>query len=252
MRENPLSWPSLDSSSTRHFSSFSRMAIVSLIDENAASRAGIPQRLERVGSANAGGCLRSSDRLPGRFLSFLSGVDSILWRWNCGPRHLPVSWVRSASTTCESCAVIRSHASNRVGLLGHNAQWHAGIVAARTPKLASRRERPPGKYVQERLSGQINPHERDVGRILTSWIASRHGRRPDRFGDSGARSRSQRLRIDFLMISIGSLMRAILSGLFYVQGRGALKRELSTGTGVPTFPRAQAQASVKNFLTRRS
>jgi IS30 family transposase len=135
------------------------------------------------------------------------------------------------------------------------AQWHAERRASR-PKVsklaANERLR---DYVQDRLSGQIVRPDGELARGPTvRFIGRRHGRRADR---RWARSWSpeqisNRLRVDFpddesMRISHEAIYQAL-----YIQGRGALKRELvaclRTGRAL-RVPRARTQGRGKKFVT---
>ena len=135
------------------------------------------------------------------------------------------------------------------------AQWHAER-RARRPKVArlaandSLRE-----YVQDRLAGRIaRPGGELVAGPEVRWIGRRHGRRADR---RWARSWSpeqiaNRLPLDFpddesMRISHEAIYQAL-----YVQGRGALRRELTaclrTGRAL-RVPRARTRGRGKKFVT---
>ncbi len=110
-------------------------------------------------------------------------------------------------------------------------------------------------YVQERLAGAIaRPDGEPVPGPEVRWIGRRHGRRQDRrWAKSWSPEQiANRLRIDFpddesMRISHEAIYQAL-----YVQGRGALKRELvaclRTGRAL-RVPRARAQARGKQFVT---
>jgi IS30 family transposase len=109
-------------------------------------------------------------------------------------------------------------------------------------------------YVQDRLSGAVE--RPDGGRVAgptVAWGGRRHGRRQDRrWAKSWSPEQiSGRLRLDFP--DDGSMRishEAIYQSLF-VQGRGALRRELTaclrTGRAL-RVPRARSQRG-KNFVT---
>ncbi|HEV8054765.1 MAG TPA: IS30 family transposase, partial [Candidatus Limnocylindrales bacterium] len=111
------------------------------------------------------------------------------------------------------------------------------------------------RYVQDRLAGVIaTPEGMSVAGPEVRWIGRRHGRRKDR---RWARSWSpqqiaNRLRLDFpdddsMRISHEAIYRAL-----YVQGRGALRRELTaclrTGRTL-RVPRARTRARNKQFVS---
>jgi IS30 family transposase len=111
------------------------------------------------------------------------------------------------------------------------------------------------RYVQERLAGAIVAAE---GTTVTGpqvrWIGRRHGRRKDRrWANAWSPEQiSKRLRIDFpddesMRISPEAIYQSL-----YVQGRGALPRELvaclRTGRAL-RVPRARTKARGKKFVS---
>ncbi|WP_162922824.1 MULTISPECIES: IS30 family transposase [unclassified Synechococcus] len=228
-----------------------------LSSENAASEAGIPQAIGTRWFRNAGGMPPIDLNPPsGRFLSFSEREEiAILWARNLGVRAIARELGRSASTICRELRRNSSTRSNALAYRATTAQWHAER-RARRPKVA----RLAGnghlrKYVQERLSGQITrPNGDVVPGPVTSWIGRRHGRRQDRLWATSwsPEQISNRLRIDFPDDASMRISHEAIYQALYVQGRGALKRELvaclRTGRAL-RVPRARRQASGKNFLT---
>jgi IS30 family transposase len=109
--------------------------------------------------------------------------------------------------------------------------------------------------VQERLAGVVeHPDGVAVGGPEVKWIGRRHGRRKDR---RWARSWSpeqisNRLRLDFpddqsMRVSPEAIYQSL-----YIQGRGALRRELTaclrTGRAL-RVPRARVRGRGKSFVT---
>jgi IS30 family transposase len=153
---------------------------------------------------------------------------------------------------------LRRNAATRGGRLEYRAttaQWHADRRARRpkTAKLAANDAL--RNYVQDRLAGVISAA--DGTPVLgpeVRWIGRRHGRRKDRRW-AAAWSPEQianRLRIDFpddgsMRISHETIYQAL-----YIQGRGALRRELTaclrTGRAL-RVPRARARGRGKRFVT---
>jgi transposase, IS30 family len=153
---------------------------------------------------------------------------------------------------------LRRNAATRGGRLDYRAttaQWHADRRARRpkTAKLAANDAL--RNYVQDRLAGVISAA--DGTPVLgpeVRWIGRRHGRRKDRRW-AAAWSPEQianRLRIDFpddgsMRISHETIYQAL-----YIQGRGALRRELTaclrTGRAL-RVPRARARGRGKRFVT---
>jgi IS30 family transposase len=153
---------------------------------------------------------------------------------------------------------LRRNAATRGGRLDYRAstaQWHADRRAGR-PKLAKLAANDAlRQYVQDRLAGRVTaPDGAAVPGPEVRWIGRRHGRRTDR---RWARSWSpeqiaNRLRVDFpddgsMRISHEAIYQAL-----YVQGRGALRRELTaclrTGRAL-RVPGARTRGRGKKFVT---
>lgn len=194
--------------------------------------------------------------LSGRYLSFSEREEiAILHAQRVGVREIARRLNRAASTISRE---LRRNASTRTYRLEYRAstaQWHAERRASR-PKVSKLAANDAlREYVQDRLAGVIvRPDGELVAGPDARWIGRRHGRRQDR---RWARSWSpeqiaNRLRIDFpddqsMRISHEAIYQAL-----YVQGRGALKRELvaclRTGRAL-RVPRARARGRGKKFVT---
>jgi IS30 family transposase len=192
----------------------------------------------------------------GRYLSFAEREEiAILHARECGVREIARRLGRSPSTISRE---LRRNAATRGGRLEYRAsiaQWKAER-AARRPKIAKLAANDRlREYVQERLAGTITrPDGALVAGPETRWIGRRHGRRADR---RWARSWSpqqiaNRLPIDFpddesMRISHEAIYQAL-----YVQGRGALRRELTaclrTGRAL-RVPRARTRGRGKRFVS---
>ena len=179
---------------------------------------------------------------------------AILRARGCGVREIARSLGRSPSTISRE---LRRNAATRSGGCEYRAttaQWHAGRRAQR-PKIAklTASERLRG-YVQDRLAGEVErPDGTAVAGPQVRWIGRRHGRRTDRRWARAwsPEQISARLRVDFpddesMRISHEAIYQAL-----YVQGRGALRRELTaclrTGRAL-RVPRAR-RARGKGFVT---
>jgi IS30 family transposase len=194
--------------------------------------------------------------LSGRYLSFAEREEiALLGARGCGVRQIARRLGRSPSTISRE---LRRNAATRGGRLEYRAttaQWHADRRARRpkTTKLAANDAL--RNYVQDRLAGVISAA--DGTPVLgpeVRWIGRRHGRRKDRRW-AAAWSPEQiahRLRIDFpddgsMRISHEAIYQAL-----YIQGRGALRRELTaclrTGRAL-RVPRARARGRGKRFVT---
>jgi IS30 family transposase len=193
--------------------------------------------------------------LSGRYLSFADREEvAILRGQGHGVRQIARKINRSPSTVSRE---LRRNAATRGGRLEYratNAQWHADRRARRpkTAKLAANDRL--HHYVQERLAGRLKrPDGTPVAGPSARWIGRRHGRRQDRRW-ANAWSPEQianRLPVDFpddesMRISHEAIYQAL-----YVQGRGALRRELTaclrTGRAL-RVPRARSRRG-KNFIT---
>jgi IS30 family transposase len=194
--------------------------------------------------------------LSGRYLSFAEREEIALLRaQKLGVREIARRVGRSPSTISRE---LRRNAGTRQGSLTYRAstaQWHADRRARRpkTAKLAA--ERRLREYVQERLSGQVRrPDGTPVpGPATRAWNGRNKPRRQDRRWASAwsPEQISNRLRLDFpdddsMRISHEAIYQAL-----YVQGRGALRRELvaclRTGRAL-RVPRARTQRG-KNFVS---
>jgi IS30 family transposase len=192
----------------------------------------------------------------GRYLSFEEREDLALYRaQGLGVRDMALRLGRSASTVSRE---LRRNASVRGGTLTYRAstaQWIAER-AARRPKVAKLAQNPALRaYVEERLAGEVRaPDRAPVDGPSVAWIGRRHGRRKDRrWGRAWSPEQiAHRLRIDFpdderMRISPEAIYQAL-----YVQGRGALRRELSaclrTGRAL-RVPRARVRRRGKSFVT---
>jgi len=217
--------------------------------EDAAGVAGVSAPVGFRWFRHAGGvnpCLSSA--VSGRYLSFVEREEIALLRaQGCGVRVIARRLQRSASTISRE---LRRNASTRTWRLEYKAsiaQWHAER-RARRPKLAKLVENERlCAYVQERLSGVVRGGGgRAVGPAGAKWSGRNKPHRGDRRWVHGwsPEQIASRLRLDFpddqsMRISHEAIYQAL-----YVQGRGALKRELvaclRTGRAL-RVPRARAR-----------
>jgi IS30 family transposase len=228
-----------------------------LSSEEAAAKIGVSQAVGTRWFRHAGGVRPNlSAAVSGRYLSFCEREDIALWRArDAGVREIARRLGRSPSTISRE---LRRNASTRTYRLDYRAstaQWHAER-RARRPKMAklAANERLRG-YVQDRLAGAITrPDGVAVPGPGVRWIGRRHGRRADRrwAASWSPQQISSRLRIDFpddesMRVSHEAIYQAL-----YVQGRGALRRELTaclrTGRAL-RVPRARTRGRGKKFVT---
>ena len=166
-----------------------------------------------------------------RYLSFAEREEIALLRaQGCGVREAARRLGRDASTISREP---RRNAATRSGGLEYRAttaQWHAER-AARRPKRAKLAENAVlRKYVQDRLAGEAaGPGGAAVRGPVVPWKGRRHGRRQHR---RWARAWSpeqiaRRLRLDFPGDETMRISHEAIHQALYVQGRGALRRELT-------------------------
>jgi len=228
-----------------------------LSSSSAADKAGVPQPIGTRWFRNAGG-MPPLDLAPlsGRFLSLPEREEiAILHAQKHGVRAISRAVDRSPSTISRE---LRRNASTRTSELTYRAstaQWHAENRAKR-PKFSKLAENKRLQdYVQERLAGHISrPDGAVVEGPHINWIGRRRGRRQDRRWASAwsPEQIANRLKIDFPHDGTMRISHEAIYQALYVQGRGALKRELiaclRTGRAL-RVPRARRQASGKHFLT---
>jgi len=111
------------------------------------------------------------------------------------------------------------------------------------------------EYVQHRLAGAVTDADgRPIPGPQVSWKNRRHGRRADRrWGTAWSPEQiSHRLRIDFPDDESMRISHEAIYQSLYVQGRGALRRELTaclrTGRALRE-PRARTRSKGKKFVT---
>jgi transposase, IS30 family len=225
--------------------------------EEAAAVAGVASAVGTRWFREGGGMPTVSPApLSGRYLSFAEREEiAILHAQHCGVREIARRIGRSPSTVSRE---LRRNAATRSGAVEYratNAQWHADR-RARRPKISKLAASDAlCEYVQDRLAGMITaPDGATVPGPPVRWIGRRHGRRTDRrWATSWSPEQvSNRLRVDFpddesMRISHEAIYQAL-----YVQGRGALRRELvaclRTGRAL-RVPRARTRGRGKKFVS---
>jgi IS30 family transposase len=225
--------------------------------EAAAAEAGVSGAVGVRWFGEGGGMSTVTLAAPsGRYLSFAEREEIALLRVaGCGVREVARRLGRSPSTISRE---LRRNAATRGGSLDYRAttaQWHADRRARRPKpaKLAVNDEL--RRYVQDRLAGVVHrPDSAAVGGPDVAWIGRRRGRRRDR---RWARSWSpeqisNRLRLDFPDDDSMRVSHEAIYQSLFVQGRGALKRELTaclrTGRTL-RVPRARARSRGKGFVS---
>ena len=172
----------------------------------------------------------SSPPTSGRYLSLDEREQIALLRvQGCGVREIARNLERSASTVSRE---LRRNATTRGGRFAYQAiaaQWHADRAARRPKraKLATNTEL--RRYVQDRLAGKIaTPGGKKIAGPPVAFTGRRRGRRQHRRW-SRAWSPEQiahRLLIDFPNDTSMRISHEAIYQALYIQGRGALRREL--------------------------
>lgn len=193
----------------------------------------------------------------GRYLSFAEREEiGLLRAQGLGVRDVARKLNRAPSTISRE---VRRNAATRGGRLDYRAsiaQWKAELMARRpkTAKLVTNERL--REYVQDRLAGAVQAADGSVitGPTVVEWKGRNKPRRQDRrWATSWSPQQiANRLPVDFpddesMRISHEAIYQAL-----YVQGRGALKRELvsclRTGRAL-RVPRARTRGRGKKFVT---
>jgi hypothetical protein len=217
-----------------------------------SSAAGVRCSRERGGMATL---LR--DPATCRYLCFAEREEIALLRAEGrGVREIAREIGRSPSTISRE---LRRNAATRGGKLEYRAsvaQWKAELMARRpkTAKLAA--DDRLREYVQDRLAGKVRrPDGAAVaGPAVKPWKGRSKPRRQDRrWATAGSPEQiSARLRIDFPDDPSMRISHEAIYQSLFVQGRGALARELTaclrTGRAL-RVPRARVGARGKGFIS---
>lgn len=171
--------------------------------------------------------------VSGRYLSFEEREEiALLKAQGAGVREIARQLGRDPGTVSRE---LRRNAATRSGKLEYRAsvaQWKAELMARRpkTAKLAI--NEPLREYVQERLSGQVSHLDGTLaaGPDTAPWKGRNKPRRQDRRWATAwsPEQISHRLKVEYpddesMRISHEAIYQAL-----YVQGRGALTRDLVT------------------------
>lgn len=173
----------------------------------------------------------SAPCLKSRNLSFAEREEIALERASgTGVRAIARKLGRSPSTISRE---IRRNSATRSGDFDYraiNAQWHADR-AARRPKVSKLENHPALRdYVQDRLAGLIaTPDGIAFGGPVVVWKKRRAVHRQSRRWSLAwsPEQIAQRLKVDFPEDPAMRISHEAIYQALYIQGRGALKRELS-------------------------
>jgi IS30 family transposase len=199
--------------------------------EDAALEAGVSPPVAFRWFRHAGGVNPSlGPSVSGRYLSFGEREDIALLRaQGHGVREIARQLHRSPSTISRE---LRRNASTRTFRLEYKAsiaQWHAER-RARRPKVSKLAGNDRLRdYVQDRLSGEVRDADGNlVGPPGPAWKGRNKPHRGDRRWVQGwsPEQISKRLRVDFPDDETMRISHEAIYQALYVEGRGALRREL--------------------------
>jgi IS30 family transposase len=168
--------------------------------------------------------------LTGRYLSFVEREDIAHYRaQGLGVREIARRIGRDPSTVSRE---LRRNAATRCGRLEYRAsvaQWKADLVARR-PKVAKLVANELLRdYVQDRLSGRVVTADGEIlGPDGPTWSGRNKPHRRDRRWVNGwsPAQIANRLKVDFPHDESMRISHEAIYQALYIEGRGALKREL--------------------------
>ncbi len=193
--------------------------------------------------------------VSGRYLSFAEREEiAVLLARGCGVREIARQLGRAPSTVSRELQRNSALRTGRPEYRASTAQTHADRRARRPKpaKLAVNLEL--RRYVQDRLAGAVQRPDGSVAGPQISWAGRRRGPRKDRrWGQSWSPEQiSCRLRVDFPDDESMRVSHEAIYQSLYVQGRGALRRELTaclrTGRAL-RVPRNRTSRGNRSFVT---
>lgn len=193
----------------------------------------------------------------GRYLSFVEREEiAILRALGHGPREIGRRIGRDASTISRELRRNAATRSTNPGYRATTAQWKSEIAAKR-PKQAKLVTNPRlREYVQDRLAGNVRrPDSTPVaGPRTPPWKGLNKPRRQDRRWSTAwsPEQIAQRLRLEFPDDESMRISHEAIYQSLFIQGRGALKRELVTclRTGrALREPRARSRNKAQGHVT---
>jgi IS30 family transposase len=198
---------------------------------------------------------RSSKPLSRRYLSFSEREElAILRVQGHGVRSIASLLKRAPSTISRE---LRRNAATRSGGLDYRAttaQWHADRSAHRPKPAKLAVHAALRQYVEERLAGMIvASNGMAVSGPAVAWKGRQSGpRQHRRWGTAWSPEQiARRLRSDFPEDETMRISHEAIYQSLYVQGRGALRRELTaclrTGRAL-RMPRARSRGKGKAFI----
>jgi IS30 family transposase len=224
--------------------------------ENAAVEAGVLPNIGVRWFRKAGGMPPLTlAPVSERYLSFPEREEiAILRAQGSGVREIARQLGRAPSTISRELQRNAALRTGRPEYRASTAQTHADR-RARRPKPAKLAVNPElRRYVQDRLAGEVRRPDGSVAGPEVGWRGRRHGPRKDRcWGQSWSPEQiSGRLRVDFPDDESMRVSHEAIYQSLYIQGRGALRRELTaclrTGRALRA-PRNRTSKGNRSFVT---
>ena len=254
---NPMISPGAPKSRRSIEREFWKQIATGVTSEEAASVVGVSAAVGARWFRQGGGMPTISLTEPGgRYLSFSEREEIALLRaQDKGVREIARAIGRDPGTISRE---LRRNAATRGAKLEYRAsvaQWKADLMARR-PKPAKLAVNPAlHKYVQERLEGSVKLPDGTVmdGPQTREWIGRNKPRREDRKWSTAwsPEQISQRLKLDFPDDSSMRISHEAIYQSLFIEGRGALKRELvaalRTGRALRK-PRARSQNKAQGHV----
>jgi IS30 family transposase len=237
-----------------------------IASEDAAIEAGVPQAIGTRWFRTAGGLppsmvRRSAKPLSGRYLWFAEREEiALLGAQGCSMPEIARQLGRAASTISGigRIASDRRNAATRSGGLAYRAttaHWHAERAARRPKPAKLARNTALRPYGEEPLAGDVMaPSGAPVPGPAVSWTGRRHGpRQARRWANACSPEQiARRLPVDFPDDETMRISHEVIYQALFVQGRGALRRELTaclrSGRALRT-PRARTRRRGKSFIS---
>ncbi len=211
---------------------FWRLIAQGLTSEAAGAEVGVSTPVASRWFRHAGGMAPISLAEPtGRYLSFAEREEiALLKAQDQGVREIARAIGRDPSTISRE---LRRNAATRASQRGYRAgvaQWKAQQAAKRPKDAKLATNRRLREYVESKLAGEVTDAQgRPVAGPNVPWAGRRHGRRQDRrWGVAWSPEQiSNRLKVDYPEDESMRVSHETIYQSLYVQGRGALKRELT-------------------------
>jgi IS30 family transposase len=198
----------------------------------------------------------SAKPLSGRYLSFAEREEIALLRARGHSMQKVARQLGRAVSTISR--ELRRNAATRGGGLEYRAttaQWHAERAGRRPKQAKLALNAALRTYVQERLAGVVvAPSGAPVRGPAVTWKGRRHGpRKVRRWANAWSPEQiARRLPVDFPGDETMRISHEAIYQALFVQGRGALRRELTaclrTGRAL-RVPRARTRRRGKTFIS---